>query len=1041
MDDSSSSSSVDPNSGFSSKTKTFHSLQPPPLLLPPMSSPLSAASYALSLQHNTEDTAFIDSSTGRHISFSDFRQRVVSLASSIQNTLRLSKNDVTFVLSPNSTHIPILYFSLLSLGVVISPANPLSTESELLRQIKLTKPVIAFATSRNFQKLPKLKRPTVLIDSPEFELMMTNTGLKLETVEVNQSDLAAIMYSSGTTGEVKGVKLTHRNFIASIANYHAQRRERDSPAVMLYTVPLFHVFGFHYILKSVALTETVVVMERFDLKKMLKTVEDFRVTQLVVAPPVVVAMAKGSVTHGYDLSSLEAVGSGGASLGKDVMQAFADKFPKIILFQFLAKLRNCFFSNMELNLSLEFEGYGLTETAGAAFRAATTEEMLRQGSVGRLLANSEAKIVDPDTGIALPPAEQGELWIKGPTIMQGYIGDPKNTSETLMPGGWLRTGDLCYIDHHGYLFVVDRLKELIKYKGYQVAPAELEQLLQSHPEIVDAAVIPYPDEEAGQLPMAFVVRRPQSALDKEQVIDFISKQIVPRELQSLVPASAYKLKIHGLNVTVFEAEGRAGGKLRSLSQDGLIWDEGANTMTESEGDVTFLLDSLGLRERQQFPLSQNKRYIARNGTPTLIPSNPIDLIKSNFLSTGSKLQMLFEPLLWKNNKLTKVSDEHESVSGFFQRHFGKEVVDYLIDPFVSGTCGGDPDSLSMHLSFPELWNLEKRYVRPNFRHHMGLQSFSLLPCPTVAEVLLFGSVIVGAIRSKLSPIKEKKQGPPKTSVNKKRQRGSFSFLGGMQTLTDAICKDLKEDELRLNSRVLELSCSYSGDSAIDSWSIFSASPHKRQAEEESFDAVIMTAPLCDVKSMKIAKRGNPFLLNFIPEVDYVPLSVVITTFKKESVKHPLEGFGVLVPSQEQKHGLKTLGTLFSSMMFPDRAPNNVYLYTTFVGGSRNRELAKASRTELKEIVTSDLKQLLGAEGEPTYVNHVCWSKAFPLYGHNYDSVLDAIDKMEKDLPGLFYAGNHKGGLSVGKALSSGCNAADLVISYLEAVSTDTKNHS
>ncbi|KAK4733033.1 hypothetical protein R3W88_007294 [Solanum pinnatisectum] len=504
MDNSSSSSSVDPNSGFSSKTKTFHSLRPP-LLLPPISSPLSAASFTLSLQHSTEATAFIDSSTGRRISFSDFQQRVVSLASSIQNTLRLSKNDVAFVLSPNSTHIPILYFSLLSLGVVISPANPLSTESELLRQIKLTKPVIAFATSRNFQKLPKLKHPTVLIDSPEFELMMTNTELKFETVEVNQSDLAAIMYSSGTTGEVKGVKLTHRNFIASTANYHAQRRERDSPAVMLYTVPLFHVFGFHYILKSEAVTETVVVMEKFDLKKMLKTVEDFRLTQLVVAPPVVVAMAKGSVTHGYDLSSLEAVGSGGASLGKDVMQAFADKFPKIILFQ----------------------GYGLTETSGAAFRAATAEEMLRRGSVGRLVANTEAKIVDPDTGIGLPPGEQGELWIKGPIIMQGYIGDPKNTSETLMPGGWLRTGDLCYIDHHGYLFVVDRLKELIKYKGYQVAPAELEQLLQSHPEIVDAAVIPYPDEEAGQLPMAFVVRRPQSTLDKEQVIDFISKQVAP----------------------------------------------------------------------------------------------------------------------------------------------------------------------------------------------------------------------------------------------------------------------------------------------------------------------------------------------------------------------------------------------------------------------------------------------------------------------------------------------------------------------------------
>lgn len=419
--------------------------------------------------------------------------------------MRLSKNDVAFVLSPNSTRVPVLYFALLYLGVVISPANPLSTESELLRQIKLTKPVIAFATSRNFQKVPKLEHPTVLIDSPEFELMMTSRGLKLENVVVNQSDLAAMMYSSGTTGEVKGVKLTQRNFIASIADYHAQKTERMSPAVMLYTVPFFHVFGFHFVLKSVAVTEAVVVMERFDLKKMLKAVEDFKVTQVLAAPPVVVAMVKGSVTHGYDLSSLEAVGSGGAPLGKDLMQAFAEKFPNIILYQ----------------------GYGLTETSGGGFRAATTEEMLRRGSVGRLVANSEAKIVDPDTGIALPPGEQGELWIKSPTIMQGYIDDPKTTSETLMPGRWLRTGDLCYIDHQGYLFVVDRLKELIKYKGYQVAPAELEQLLQSHPDIVDAAVIPYPDEEAGQLPMAFVVRRPQSALNKEQVIDFISKEVAP----------------------------------------------------------------------------------------------------------------------------------------------------------------------------------------------------------------------------------------------------------------------------------------------------------------------------------------------------------------------------------------------------------------------------------------------------------------------------------------------------------------------------------
>nr|GMC46283.1 protoporphyrinogen oxidase, mitochondrial [Ipomoea batatas] len=476
-------------------------------------------------------------------------------------------------------------------------------------------------------------------------------------------------------------------------------------------------------------------------------------------------------------------------------------------------------------------------------------------------------------------------------------------------------------------------------------------------------------------------------------------------------AAAYKLKLHGFNVTVLEADGRAGGKLRSVCQDGLIWDEGANTMTESETEVRFLLDSLGIREKQQSPLSQNKRYIVRNGTPVLLPSNPIQLVTSSILSTGSKLHLLMEPFLWKNKKLQKESDTHESVGQFFQRHFGKEVVDYLVDPFVAGTAAADPESLSMRHAFPELWDIEKR----------------------------FGSVIFGAIQSKISA-KKKNQGQVGASKNKAR-RGSFSFIGGMQVNTwrNALCKELGKDELKLSSRVLELSSSHR-EHSLDKWLLSYASPHRKHSTEESFDVVVMTAPLSDVKTMKITKKGTPFLLDFLPEVSYVPVSVMITTFKKENVKRPLEGFGVLVPSKEEQNGLKTLGTLFSSMMFPDRAPSNVYLYTTFVGGSRNRELAKASRDELKQIVTSDLKQLLGVEGEPQFVNHVYWSKAFPLYGRNYDSVLEAVENMEKNLPGFFYAGNHKGGLSVGKAISSGCSAADLVISYLESSSVEPSNH-
>ncbi|CAN1273321.1 Protoporphyrinogen oxidase 2 [Linum perenne] len=392
-------------------------------------------------------------------------------------------------------------------------------------------------------------------------------------------------------------------------------------------------------------------------------------------------------------------------------------------------------------------------------------------------------------------------------------------------------------------------------------------------------------------------------------------------------AAAYKLKSNGYDVTVFEAEGRAGGKLRSVSQDGFIWDVGANTMTESDMEVTTLLDQLGVRETQQFPISQNKRYIARNGMPVLVPTNPIALITSSILSTKSKFQIILEPFLWKKNDPSKTFDAYaaESVGEFFHRHFGEEVVNYLIDPIVAGTSGGDPESLSVQHSFPELWNLENR----------------------------FGSIIAGAIQAKLSAKKDR--AGDKKGSGKKKQHGSFSYFGGMQTLADRLCKEIEKDELRLGSKVLSLAYSCDSKSTSANWSVSLASKADKPSPVSPYDAVIMT-------------------------VEYLPLSVMITTFKKENVKRPLEGFGVLIPSKEQQNGLKTLGTLFSSMMFPDRAPNDHYLYTTFVGGSRNKELAKASTNDLKQIVTSDLRQLLGVEGEPTFVKYDKFTYFLPRFG-------------------------------------------------------------
>ncbi|TKY46419.1 4-coumarate--CoA ligase 9 [Spatholobus suberectus] len=301
---------------------------------------------------------------------------------------------------------------------------------------------------------------------------------------------------------VKGVMLTHRNLTASAAGYDAVRSKRKEPAVFLYTMPFFHVYGFTFSLRAMVLSDTVVVTERFSLKGMLSAVERFRVTHLAVVPPLMVAVTKNSVTDGYDLRTLEGVACGSAPLGKETAEAFKAKFPNVVIIQ----------------------GYGLTESTAGVVR--TPPEANREGTPGKLIAGVEAKIVNPNAGEALLPGEQGELWLKGPTIMKGYAGDPEATSTTLVDG-WLRTGDLCYFDNEGFLYVVDRLKELIKYKGYQVAPVELEQLLLSHPEINDVAVVPYPDEEAGQVPMAFVVRQPQSSLSEAEIIDFVAKQVAP----------------------------------------------------------------------------------------------------------------------------------------------------------------------------------------------------------------------------------------------------------------------------------------------------------------------------------------------------------------------------------------------------------------------------------------------------------------------------------------------------------------------------------
>ncbi|KAH9608856.1 hypothetical protein KSS87_015895 [Heliosperma pusillum] len=510
MSSESATANIDLNSGYCTKTRTYHSLRKQ-VQLPDLTTPLSVSDYVLSLLHvsshfSLSSPLLIDATSSSSLSYSSFLRHVDSLTSSLPP---IPARRVALVVSPPSFHVPVLYFSLLSLNVVVSPANPLSTPDELRHIVSLSNPAVIFTVTALLPKLSQTSATVILLDSPEFHSMLTRPSQLTphRRVTVSQDDSAVIMYSSGTTGEVKGVELTHRNLIALISVYFHRSQEEDESTrrISLVPLPLFHVFGFTVLLIGVMLSETLVFMERFDFEKMLAAVEKYKVTSVPVSPSLIVAMEKSELVKKYDISSLKLLGCGGAPLGREVALRFKARFPDVEIVQ----------------------GYGLTEAGGGIASTEGPDECERYGSVGRLQELTLAMIVDPSTGEGLPPGKEGELWLHGPTIMKGYVGNKDATAETLLPEGWLRTGDLCYFDSDGFLYIVDRLKELIKYKGYQVPPAELEHLLLSHPDIADAAVVPYPDEEAGEIPMAFVVRKPGSNIAGAQVMDYVAKQVTP----------------------------------------------------------------------------------------------------------------------------------------------------------------------------------------------------------------------------------------------------------------------------------------------------------------------------------------------------------------------------------------------------------------------------------------------------------------------------------------------------------------------------------
>ncbi|CAN1315442.1 Probable CoA ligase CCL5 [Linum perenne] len=500
-------SAIDPRSGFSQSNSVFYSKRNP-ISLPPNPS-LDVTTFISSQAHNGK-TAFIDAATGRRLTFPDLWSAVDSVATHLSETMGIRKGHVVLLLSPNSMSFPIICLAVMSLGAIITTTNPLNTPREIAKQISDSRASLAFVDGENQDYLPRsgAKQPLIVSRLSEMLTKKANRSGQRVRERVDLEDTATLLYSSGTTGESKGVVSSHRNLIAMVQTVVGRFDPADGDQIFVCTVPMFHIYGLAaFATGLLASGSTIVVLPKFEMHEMLAAIERFGATYLPLVPPILVAMIYGSdqMRSKYNLGSLRSVLSGGAPLSKEVIEGFLEKYPTVRILQ----------------------GYGLTESTGIGASTDSVEESRRYGTAGLLSPSMEAKIVDPESGKALPVNMTGELWLRGPSIMKGYFSNAEATSSTLDSEGWLRTGDLCYIDEDGFIFVVDRLKELIKYKGYQVPPAELEALLLTHPEITDAAVIPFPDKEVGQYPMAYVVRKAGSWIREKDVMEFIAKQVAP----------------------------------------------------------------------------------------------------------------------------------------------------------------------------------------------------------------------------------------------------------------------------------------------------------------------------------------------------------------------------------------------------------------------------------------------------------------------------------------------------------------------------------
>ena len=461
--------------------------------------------------------ALIDGSTGRQLTYAKLTDGVRRVASALRRR-GLKKGDVFAIFSPNVLEYPIAFHAVASAGGVVTTINSLYTPREIRDQLRdsrarflLTVPAFMDRASEAIEGLD-IDEVFVFGEAEGAIAFATLMAEPAEPFSVDidpGEDLVALPYSSGTTGLAKGVMLTHRNLVANVLQAEGRIHLHEGERV-LGVMPFYHIYGMTVVM-NLALHKraTVVTMLRFELEPFLRVLQDYRVERAYVAPPIVVALAKHPLVDKFDLSSVALVFSGAAPLDENLAQACARR--------------------LDCNVN---QGYGMTEASPATHLVSDDIEWKKVGSIGPVVAGSECKVVDVATGAELGPGADGEILVRGPQVMKGYLNNPAATAQILDQDGWLHTGDIGHADPDGDFYVVDRVKELIKYKGYQVPPAELEAILLTHPAVADAAVIPSPDEEAGEVPKAFVVLKGEVTPD--ELMRFVAERVAPHKKVRLV---------------------------------------------------------------------------------------------------------------------------------------------------------------------------------------------------------------------------------------------------------------------------------------------------------------------------------------------------------------------------------------------------------------------------------------------------------------------------------------------------------------------------